>query len=400
MTVSYQTVTKYDPSKAYKGYTLYGPEALKDVYLVDMEGRFVHHWRTPYQGGLQVELLPNGNLLTVQRIPTSPVADLGGYGGQIVELDWDGNVVWQYEDLNMNGHDFVRMENGNLLYNPWIPMSADISAKVKGGIPGTERDGVMWEDAFREVDPDGKVVWEWLPHEHFDFDIDIVCPLCPRDLLTYVNSLQVLPDGNILTNFRATNTVAIIDKGTGDIIWRWGPGELGHCHYPRLLDNGNILIFDNGYHRPSVSFGFSFSRVLEVSRETKEIKWEYRDVSPTAFYSSICGSAQRLPNGNTLVCHSMIGRLFEVTPEKEIVWEFINPFYGAYPDPGRRAMYGFNNFVYRAFRYGLDYEGLRGKTLDPDRFEWTLYEKGKAPAVTEITQEEYNVNRRITRLGY
>ena len=394
MTISYKTVSKYDPSKAYKGYTLFGPEAQKDMYLVDMEGRFVHHWHLPYQGGLQAELLPNGNLLLVQRVLDGPVVDLAGYAGLILELDWDGNEVWRFEDLYMNGHDYVRMENGNILYTRWVPLAADIAAKQKGGIPGTEREGVMWEDAFREVTSDGKLVWEWLPHEHIDFDNDILCPLCPRDLMNYVNSLAILPDGNILTNFRHYNTVTIIDKGTGDIVWRWGAGQLGHPHCPLPLDNGNILIFDNGYHRPNVAFGFAFSRVLEVNRETKEIEWEYKGENPSAFFSSICGNAQRLPNGNTLVCHSTFGRIFEVTPEKEIVWEFTNPFYGTYPDPGRREMYGFNRLVYRAWRYGLDYEGLQGKTLDPDKFEWALQEKPKE------TPEEQTLNHRLKRLGY
>jgi len=397
MTVRMKLVSVYDPSKAYNGYTLWGPQASRDVYLVDMQGRFVHHWRTPYRLAQTVRLLPNGNLLAGQRIPTGPVVDLPGSGGKLIEFDWDGNVVWEYQDLYMNAHDWDRLENGNTLLSKWIPVPSDVAAKVKGGLPGSEREGVMWGDCFHEIDPKGNVVWEWIAHEHMDFDTDILCPLCPRDTLTYANSLASLPDGNILTHFRLINTIAIIDKDTGNIIWRWGPGELGHAHNSTFLDNGNILIFDNGFHRPIIGIGFPYSRVLEINPKTNKIEWEYKDRNPFSFYSSICGGAQRLPNGNTLICESTKGRIFEVTQDGETVWEFTNPFYSAY----RSAAFGLNNLVFRAYRYSPDYSGLKGKTLDPARFEWVLQDKSKVK-VEEVygTMEEAEVSRRLAGLGY
>lgn len=397
MVVSKQLVSKYDPSKAYNGYTLFGTSGSRDAYLVDMKGRFVQHWRLPHIHGNPGKLLPNGNLLIPQKIPGGPVLDLPGSGGQLHEIDWDSNLVWKYDDPYMNAHEFNRLKNGNTLIGHWTAVPSDIAAKVKGGIPGSEREGVIWGDCPREVTPDGKVVWEWVAHEHMDFETDVLCPLCPRDTLSYINSLTVLPDENILTNFRILNTVAIIDKGTGGFLWKWGPGELGHAHNPTLVDNGNILIFDNGFHRPATSggAGFAYSRVIEVDMKTNEIKWEYKDENPFSFFSPICGSAQRLPNGNTLICESTKGRIFEVTTEKEIVWEFTNPFYFPY----RTKTLGINNLTFRAYRYGPDYGGLSGKTLDPGRFEWVLQEKG--PAEEEATQyKEKIVSRRLTGLGY
>lgn len=393
---SEQLVTKYNSTKAYNGYTLFGPMGSRDVYLVDMHGRLIHHWRTPYALGCHGKFLPNGNLLVAQRVPGGPIWDLPGSAGQLLEVDWDGNVVWKYEDPYMNGHEFDRMKNGNTLVTRWIAVPSDIAAKVKGGIPGSEREGVMWGDCFREITPGGKAVWEWVAHEHMDFETDILCPLCPRDTLTYANSLVALPDGNILTHFRLINTVAIIDKSTGDIIWRWGREELGHAHNPTLLDNGNIQIFDNGFHRVISGIGFPYSRVLEINPKTNKIEWEYKDKNPFAFYSSLCGNAQRLPNGNTLICESTKGRIFEVTYEKEIVWDFTSPFYLPY----RSAAWGVNNLVFRAYRYPPEHEGLKGKTLDPNKFEWVPQEKEKVPgAVSEIEAEEV-VSRRLAGLGY
>lgn len=398
MVVSKKLVTIYNPAKAYNGYTLWSPMGSRDVYLVDMQGRFVHHWETPNRVAQPPgKFLPNGNLLIAQRIPTGPVVDLPGSAGKLLEIDWDSNVAWEYEDLYMNAHEYDRLKNGNTLLNKWVPVPSDIVAKVKGGMPGSEREGVMWGDCFQEIAPNGKVVWDWVAHEHMDFEIDILCPLCPRDTLTYANSLVGLPDGNILTHFRLINTIAIIDKSTGDIKWRWGSGHLGHAHNPTLLDNGNILVFDNGFHRPLIAMGFACSRVLEINPKTNKIEWEYKDKNPFAFDSSICGGAQRLHNGNTLICESTKGRIFEVTPEKEIVWEFFNPFYSTY----RSAVFGLNNLVFRAYRYSPDYSGLKGKILDPNRFEWVLQDKSKVQ-VEEVygTPEEAEVSRRLAGLGY
>ena len=88
-----------------------------------------------------------------------------------------------------------------------------------------------------------------------------------------------------------------------------------------MLDNGNILLFDNGLHGAGAYAGVS--RVLEIDPSNEKIVWEYMQGS--SFYSATRSGAQRLSNGNTLVCSSTTGRLFEVTPEKEIVWEFIDP---------------------------------------------------------------------------
>ena len=114
------------------------------------------------------------------------------------------------------------------------------------------------------------------------------------------------------------------------------------------------------------------------------------------FFSELCGTCQRLPNGNTLITESTRGRAFEVTPDKEIVWEFVSPFYYFY----RSDVFGINNFLFRAYRYGPDYEGLKGRSLDPGRFEWVLKEKGK-PLVEEPEEKRREeVKSRLKRLGY
>ena len=94
-------------------------------------------------------------------------------------------------------------------------------------------------------------------------------------------------------------------------------------HDPSMLDNGNVLIFDNGTRRRDDAF--AFSRVIDVDPSTSEIVWEYRDQPMLNFHSNIISGARRLPNGNTLITEGFFGRMFQVTPEGEVVWKYINP---------------------------------------------------------------------------
>jgi len=286
----------------------------------------------------------------------------------LLELDWDSNIVWKYT-LPYSRHQFDRMSNGNTMVSRQVDVPADIAVRVKGGLPGTEGQKMVTE-AFQEVTPDGNIVWEWLAYEHLDTEIDIMCPICTRHNWTHINSCFILPDGDVMTTLHHLDTVAIIDKKSGDVKWRWGKGIVAHPHNPTLLDNGNILLWDNGQHRQAVVT--NFSRILEVNPDTGGIVWEYKDNPPHRFYSSVSSGAQRLPNGNTFICELSRGRFFEVTRDKEKVWEFYNPFY--FKDD-RPTGLGLSNRVPRAYRYGPDYPGLKGRELNPDCVELTLRER-------------------------
>lgn len=389
----FRFVTYCDSRKTYEGYTLFAPMGPGHVWLIDMDGNFVQRWEMGHIPGEYGVLLPNGNLLFAGKVIPGPLNDIGGFGGVLLEADWDGNIVWKHEDLYQH-HDFCRMDNGNTMVLRWVSVPDKIAAKIQGGIPGTERQGMIWADSFQEVTPTGEVVWEWLSYEHLDPAVDVICPLCPRSEWSHANACFVLPNGDILTTFRRTNTIAIIDKGTGDIKWRWGVGELAHPHDPTMLDNGNILVFDNGIHRNLAHP--NYSRVLEINPATGKIEWEYKTNPRHHFYGSQVSGCQRLPNDNTLICEGTTGRIFEVTAEGELVWEFISPFY--YDIEG----YGRTNQIFRAYRYSPDYKGLQGKRLDPNRFEWVLQEKGKSEAARSnvLLDVEKTVKERLTRLGY
>jgi outer membrane protein assembly factor BamB len=353
-------LTVFDPHKAYPGYTLFATTPGTRMYLVDMRGRVVHAWDLPSPPADSGCLLEDGRLVVACRSADNPIP-FGGRGGLILELDWDGKVIWEYKDNGLH-HDFWRMPNGHTMVLGWEPVPKELAPRIKGGVAGSEHERGIYCDYLHEVTPDKKVVWEWHAYEHLDPETDVVCPLHKRVEWTHANTCKVLPDGNVITCFRLLNTVAIVDKKTGAFAWRWGPGELGHPHDPSVLANGNVLVFDNGSHRIEPP-GHVYSRVVEVDPKSRRIVWKYEARPGWDFFSSFVSGVERLPNGNTLICEGMTGRLFEVTREGEIVWEYVNPFFAT------DAVFGWVNRVFRCLRYAPDFPGLRGKTLDPSRYE-------------------------------
>ena len=125
-----------------------------------------------------------------------------------------------------------------------------------------------------------------------------------------------------------------------------------------MLPSGNVLLFDNGVHRRG---GPGHSRILEVDPATEEIVWQYQAEVVLAFISFMTSGAERQPNGNTLITEGATGRIFEVTTERETVWEYVTGFMPA----GR---FGKTPSMFRAHRYAADGTELAGRDLDPARW--------------------------------
>ena len=90
-----------------------------------------------------------------------------------------------------------------------------------------------------------------------------------------------------------------------------------------------------------------FSRVIEVNPATNEIVWKYQEAREFNFFSPRISNAVRLPNGNTLINEGSFGRFFEVTREGDVVWEYVNPYFG----PPTQAVKLQQNNVFRIYRY-------------------------------------------------
>ncbi|THV84010.1 hypothetical protein D6D17_01833 [Aureobasidium pullulans] len=334
------------------------------AYLIDIEGNEVHSWKLPGRIGRHARILPNGNLAVNTLRPSSKTTSDGGpfpfpffnkYGGGVMsELDPQGTVVRQFED-EFGHHDQHHFGDGRMLYTGLEPLSLEESAKVLGGVPGTEIDGITYADTINETDTNGNLIWQWrvsesLPRAEYPLQAHYT-----REHYPLINSVLPTRDGkHILASMRSVSAVVLIEKSTGNIVWKLGSEVLAQQHNATELENGNILIFDNGAYRNGESI--TYSRAIEVSPATKEIVWDYRDKSQMLyFFTPFMGSAQRLANGNTMLCESAFGRLFEVTPDGYVCWEYINPHFAPYPDAATAELFpGESNALFRAYRYSKE----------------------------------------------
>lgn len=367
-------LTFHRPAQSFKGYTLLAPIMGDCALLLDMSGRIVHRWTLPGFRVFQARLLPTGNLLVLCADTSLPqpapvpfdqppppfsqhVRRLGGNATHLRELDWDGNLVWEYQNEAIH-HDFVREGNGHTLVAEWVELPTELAEQVQGGAhrPGEQFPPLLSDDIV-ELDPAGREVrrihlWKLLDPVH-----DPICPLEQRWEWTHLNSVSLMPSGDVIFSCRQNSRVGIVERSTGLLRWKFGAPEIAHQHHATPVGNGNVQIFDNGMHR----IGLPFSRVVEVDPTSNAIVWEYTGESPEQFFSGHISGAERQPNGNVLICEGSSGRVFEVTPRGETVWEWVTPF--ATIILGRSRPW-----IFRAYRYGPDFPGLASRSLDPARY--------------------------------
>ena len=318
-----------------------------------MRGEVLHQWSLPLSPGNYGYLLPSGNLLWSGRTDEGPPMR-SGKGGLLREFDWYGNVVWEYRD-DAQHHDFRRLRNGNTIYIGWEPMPANHATRIMGGQPGSERNGITYGDFIREISPAGEAVWEWHAYSDMELERYPMCPLCHRDEYGHANACSETPMGDILVSFRRLNLIAAIDHATNRFSWELRDNSWGHQHDCTMLENGNVLLFANGIHTHTNPT----SRVVEVAGKSNLAAWEYRGSPTWTFFSPNISGAQRLWSGNTLICEGQMGRVFEITPAGEIVWEYICPFFAPYQ--GR----GLGNCLFRAYRYAVDSPEIAGRLKTP-----------------------------------
>ncbi len=342
-----------DPERACPGYTLFAPlTGDRTVYLIDLRGEVVHTWALPYPPGLYGYLTETGTLLYNGKVLDAPERFINQQpwkGGAVLEVDWHGRVLWEVRHPDHH-HDGRRLRNGNVLLLCLAPIPAALAAQVQGGLPGTEQDGTMYGNYLVELTTAGQVVWEWRSWEHLDPQAHSITYAAERrHEWTHANTVAELADGNLVVSFRTISTVAIVERATGALVWTLGPPSLAQQHAPVELPDGHLLIFDNGTNR--ADHPMPFSRVIEVDRASKQIVWAYQERRPYDFFSPYISNAQRLPNGNTLICEGNFGRLFEVTADGQVVWEYVNPYIGT---PAGQPEGAPSNAVFRAFRYSAE----------------------------------------------
>ena len=338
--------TDVDLDRSAGGFTLYAGQTFDGrVDLINLYGDIVHAWALPIRPGRDAVILPNGNLgyngSHEKSAELYPAWDIW-HGGHFMEVDSQGGILWEHEDI-YHHHDAQWLENGNLLYG--VAEEAFVSPI-----------GPVISDRIKEVNRKGEVVWEWCVWEHIHPHIYKTHECFNTDHWPMVNG--VYQDGFIVyLSLRTTSGIIAINKQTKDIIWELKYPYVAQQHCPVITKDGHILCFDNGNIRPN---SIHHSRIVEYDLRTKELVWSYVDPMPASFFSPYMGSVQRLWNGNTLICESAFGRLFEVTSEGETVWEYIIPEFQKYPAPLDEFITGYHNSCFKAHRYSDNFIKQKG----------------------------------------
>jgi len=92
-------------------------------------------------------------------------------------------------------------------------------------------------------------------------------------------------------------------------------------------------------------------------------EWSYGEMTGgESFYATRISGAERLANGNTLICDGQKGEVFEVSPDFQTVWRYQNP---VRTGPVEQGTIPNGNSLFRAYRYGLDYAAFEGRDLVP-----------------------------------
>ena len=219
-----------DHDRAFPGFTLFAPQSGGGkVYLIDIDGNVAHTWQMPYPPGNSGYLTERGtyfyNGKTIEQSDRF-ISRQPWKGGVVLEADWNGRVLWEVRQPDHH-HDGIRLRNGNVLLICLAQLPQHFVSQVKGGRPGTEHNGEMYADYLVEMTTDGRVVWDWRTWEHLDPETDCITAVQDlREAWTHANGLAEMPNGDIVVSFRNISTVIIIDRKTGEIIWKLGAPPL------------------------------------------------------------------------------------------------------------------------------------------------------------------------------
>lgn len=316
-------VVEHDPAATWQGLNLYTSGHAAEAVLMDMSGRILHRWRYPLRRlwkGLRkdpeaakvdywrrVYLYPNGDLLGIYE------------GNGLVKLNARSRVLWSHRgDIH---HDLEVMADGTIYV-------LDREGKI---IPRINPEEGVLEDFVTVLDPQGQVIRRLSVLEAFERSpyASLLGGMQRKGDIFHTNTLEVLDGrfadrhpafrkGNLLVSLWGVHILGIIDPDKETVVWA-RTGEWRRQHQPAFLDNGRLLLFDN------LGAARDRSRVIELDPLTGKVLWRYGGTPDVDLFSKTLSTAQRLPNGNTLITESENGRALEVTRDGRTVWEFHNP---------------------------------------------------------------------------
>jgi hypothetical protein len=411
---------------AYNGYTLFNPIASDTTYLINNCGERVHTWHSQYRPNLSCYLLENGLLA---RTGLQPGAG-GFAGVELLDWNsnvvWSYSVS---TSVGAPHHDIAVLPNGNILMvvSDSRTQAEVIQAGSNTGL-GIISSEQLIEVSPDLVNGGGTIVWTWKVWDHLIQDAGITFPNYGV-ISAHPERINVNFGGHATADWLHINAVAynarfdqvmlsvhnfselwVIDHSTtsaqaagstggtygkgGDLLYRWGNPQAynqgtaadqklfqqhnTHWIPDALPDAGKILVFNNKAGTP-VGQNYSSVNIISPPVDTTGhyaygggaygpavFDWTYTAPVPTDFFSNNISGAQRLPNGNTLICEGTPGNFFELDTAGTIVWHYVNPVNNMGPRPQGTAIT--NSSVFRCTRYPASYPAFNGHTLTPQGY--------------------------------
>jgi hypothetical protein len=337
-----------------------------ELRLIDMSGRVIHRWSAdfdaiwPDPAHVQPVNRPASNLHYQTHgmafLPDGSVVFIFDNLGA-AKLDRCGKLLWKVD--RATHHAVTANPDGSF----WMPARVDVrdirdevllrqieEADLVGS-GGRYEDSLLLVTADGRIDAeisvlaslfDGRFATELFDVREFSVtdpthlnDVEVVTPELAR-------RIPGVEAGDLLVSLRQMHMLAILDRQTGAILWsRVGPWV--RQHDPDITPDGLIEVFNNGDGRLAVD-GVIGSSILTLDPATGEVHTAYPRDGDANFFTRIMGAHQRLPNGNRLLTESQPGRLLEVDPEGDVVWEYVQPY-----DRTHAAL------IQSATRYDADY---------------------------------------------
>lgn len=335
-------VTRHEEGRASPGLTLVVGFLgdVNELRLIELDGTVVQRWSVSFS-----DVFPNPTHIPEDEVPASDwnwhlhgalalpdgsvVFNISPYG--MVKLDRCGALEWTVSQ--MTHHSIEPASDGGF----WVPgrRRVEVATDFPRLYPPYTNDLVL------KVSPDGEIVMEksvlrllfdgglralWLANGQRSVRS------VPSDELVHLNDVEELPAelapafplfeaGDIMLSLRNLNLILVLEPGSGEVRWHQ-TGPWIRQHDPDFLPDGRISVYDNNADDTDEPMSGG-SRIIEMDPVTREWTVRYGGTSGQRWYSNHQGKHQPLDNGNVLITETLAGRIFEVDPEGEVVWELI-----------------------------------------------------------------------------
>jgi hypothetical protein len=306
-------VTANDEARSEPGLTLLSGffDGNVSAHLIEPDGTVVHSWVIRY-----TEIFPKRSFIRdavpltdwnvfVHGIVAQPDGSIVfnfDAGAALVKMTRCGEIEWKLTGIH---HSVFRAEDGTF----WVPLGNNVAQvspagkiikkiKVETMVKRAGLHGILYihDSQKTKMHPN---------------DVEV---LSSEDAAAF----PLFAAGDVVYSMRDLNLIIVFDPETEVIKW-YQHGPWLRQHDPDFLPDGRISIFDN-------RMDLGASAIVAIDPVTREQEVLYEGTKEHPFYTGIRGKHQHLANGNILITETHAGRVFEVTADGEVVWEYVNRY--------------------------------------------------------------------------